>query len=68
MWPCLSLRACTCFWQGSMPCFGRIAVIFQSLHGTCPQIPQRRDFADEERLVFFQAMVLSFLGYLLDVA
>ena len=34
-----------------MPCFGRIAaVVFQSLHGTGPQISWRRDFADEEVL------------------
>ena len=32
------------FWQGSMPCFGHIAVVFP---GTGPQISQRRDFADE---------------------
>ena len=52
-----------------MPCFGRIAVVFQSLHGTGPQISQRGDFADEDvGLVFFQAMVLSFPGHLLDVA
>ena len=36
-----------CFWQGSMPFFGHIALVFQSLHGTGPQISQRRDFADE---------------------
>ena len=47
-----------------MPCFGHIAVVFQSLHGTIPQISQRGDFAD----VFFQAMAFSFPGYLLDLA
>ena len=31
-----------------MPCFGRIAVVFQSLLRTGPQILERRDFADEE--------------------
>ena len=52
-----------------MPRFGRIAVVFQSLLGTSPQISQRRDFADEGfDMYFFQAMVLSFLRYLLDVA
>ena len=25
-------------WQGSMPCFGHIAVVFLSLHGTGPQV------------------------------
>ena len=45
---CLSLRACTCFWQGSMPCIGRIALIVQSLLEICPQISQWRDFADED--------------------
>ena len=33
-----------------MLCFGHIAVVFQSLRGTCPQISQRREFADEEVL------------------
>ena len=48
-----------------MHCIGHIAVVFQSLHGTGPQISWRRDFADEDfRLVFFQAMVLSFPGIL----
>ena len=46
-----------------------MAVVFQSLHGTGPQISQRWDFADEDFcLVLFQAVVLSFPGYLLDVA
>ena len=36
---------------------------------SCPQISQRGYFADEAfRVVFFQAMVLHFPGYLLDVA
>ena len=34
--------------QDSIPCFGDIAVVFQSLLGTVPQISQRRDFADED--------------------
>ena len=51
-----------------MHSLGHIAVVFQSLHGTSPQISQRRDFADEGfRIVFFQAMVLCFPRYLLDV-
>ena len=52
-----------------MPSFGRIAVVCQSLHGTGPQIVERRDFADGIfDLCFFKAMVFSFPGYLLDVA
>ena len=51
-----------------MPCFGHIALVLQSIHGTGPQISSRRDFADEDVwLVFFQAMVLYFLGYLLEL-
>ena len=26
------------FWQGSKPCFGHVAAVVQSLHGTCHQI------------------------------
>ena len=50
-----------CFWQGSMPCIGHIAAVVQSLQRTCPQISQRRDFADEEFWhFFFSTMVLFF--------
>ena len=28
MQPCLSLWTCSCFWQGSKPCRGRIALVF----------------------------------------
>ena len=52
-----------------MPCRGRIALVFQSPPEICPQISQRGDCADEEVwLVFFQAMVLYFLGFLADAA
>ena len=69
MKPCLFLSACICFWQGSMPCFGRIAVVFQSLPEICPQISQRRGFADEELWhLFFPSMVRSLPGYSPDVA
>ena len=50
---CLFLWACKCFGQDSKPRFGHIAVVFQSLHGTCPQISQRGDFADEELDIYF---------------
>ena len=33
-----------------MPCFGHIALVFQSLRGTDPRILLRRDFADVEVL------------------
>ena len=58
-----SLSLYTFFWQGSMLCFGHIAAVVQSLRGTCPQISQRGDFADEE-----PTMVLFFPGYSHDVA
>ena len=35
---CPFLWAYMCFWQGSTPCFGHIAVVFQSLPEICPQI------------------------------
>ena len=52
-----------------MPCFGRIAPVFQSLHETYPQISQRRDFADEDFwFESLEAMDPLFLGCLRDVA
>ena len=36
------------YWQDPKPCFGDIALVFQSLRGTDPQILLRGDFADAE--------------------
>ena len=55
------------FWQGSKPCLEHIALVFRSLRGTGPQVSKRKEFADVEVwLLFFQAMVISFPGYLLS--
>ena len=65
MLPCLLLWACKCFGQDSKPCFGHIAAVFQSLHGTCPLA-----FHSVMRKLwnFSPTMVLCFPRYLLDAA
>ena len=52
-----------------MLCFWRIAVVFQSLHGTGPQYSKRKDFTDGELYHLF-SLRWPFLpaGYSLDVA
>ena len=54
----LFFELCQYYWQDSMPCRGRIALVLQSLLEICPRTSWRRDFADE--------MDRSFLGCLLD--